>query len=283
MLSTLPHSQLGLTPLASGFHLGEAPRWFEGLLWFSDSLGEAVHTFDLLHQSMTTLPVPGHTPGGLGFRPDGSLLIASADDRLVLSYDGEMLTRIADLTDTAPASLGDMVVDDVGRAYVGCRARDGGIIVRIDPDDTVTVVADDLDLPNGMVISADRSTLIVAESISRRLTAFTVDAADGSLSGRRVFADGLIGAPDGIAMDDDGGVWTSLTLTCQFQRIVAGGAVTACIDVGDRTAIACTLGGPGRRMLFLLSSSGVDAHRLSGLKLSRLDAVTVDIPGAGLP
>src|SRR6202022_3819286 len=106
----------GLTPLANGFCFGEGPRWFEGLLWFSDMLGEAVHTSDM-RGSLTTLPLPGHAPSGLGFRPDGSLLIASAEDRVVLCYDGETVVTVADLAGLVPADLGDMVVDDKGRAY----------------------------------------------------------------------------------------------------------------------------------------------------------------------
>lgn len=156
------------------------------------------------------------------------------------------------------------------------------MIVRIDPDDTVTVAAGDLDFPNGMVVTPDGSTLIVAESTGRRLTAFTIGAG-GELSDRRVFADGLDGPPDGITLDAEGGVWASMTLAHEFQRIVAGGAVTDRIDMGDRTAIACTLGGPERRTLFLLSSTDAYPERLIGTKLSRVDALTVDVPGAGRP
>lgn len=270
-----------LTPLANGFCFGEGPRWFEGLLWFSDMLGEAVHTVNL-HGDMTKLALAGHAPSGLGFRPDGSLLIASTENRQVLRYDGETVTTLADLSDIVPANLGDMVVDDAGGAYVGSQAFEGGVIVRVDPDDTSAVVAQDLDFPNGMVITPNGRTLIVAESIGRRLTAFTI-AADGSLSDRRIFADGLDGPPDGIALDASGGVWTSMTLAHQFDRVVEGGTVTDRIDIGDRTAVACTLGGPERRTLFMLSSTSAYPQRLVGTKLSRLDATTVDIPGAGLP
>ena len=270
-----------LTTLANGFCFGEGPRWFEGLLWFSDMLGEAVHTVNL-HGSMSTLALPGHAPSGLGFRPDGSLLIASTENRLVLSYDGETVSTLADLGDVVPADLGDMVVDDLGRAYVSSQAREGGVIVRIDPGGAPTVVATALDFPNGMVITADRKTLIVAESLGRRLTAFAVGP-DGGLSDRRVFADGLDGPPDGITLDADGGVWTSMTLAHSFERIAEGGTVTERIDMGERTAIACMLGGPDRRTLFLLSSTDAYPKRLIGTRLSRLDAVTVDIPGAGLP
>jgi sugar lactone lactonase YvrE len=200
----------------------------------------------------------------------------------VLRYDGENVTTIADLADLAPANLGDMVIDDAGRAYIGSQAFTGGVIIRLDPDDSARVVAEDLEFPNGMVITPDRKTLIVAESTARRLSAFTI-ADDDMLSERRVFADGLDGPPDGIALDADGAVWASMTLAHQFERIVAGGTVTDRIDMGDRVAIACALGGPERRTLFLLSSTDAYPQRLVGTRLSRLDAVTVATPGAGLP
>ena len=274
----------GLTPLATGFCFGEGPRWFEGLLWFSDMLGEAVHTVNL-GGSLTTLPLPGHAPSGLGFRPDGSLLIVSTEARQLLRYDGETVDTIADLSNVAPADLGDMVIDNLGRAYIGSQAFHGGVVLRVDPDNAVSVVAQDLDFPNGMAITADHKTLIVAESIGRRLTAFSIGA-DGELSDRQVFADGLDGPPDGICLDADGGVWTSMTLAHQFERIVAGGAnghVTHRIDIGDRAAIACMLGGPAGRTLFMLTSTDAYPKRLIGTRLSRVDTVIVDTPGAGLP
>ncbi|MEB3020178.1 SMP-30/gluconolactonase/LRE family protein [[Mycobacterium] crassicus] len=277
-----PHAD-AQTPkaLAGGFCFGEGPRWFEGLLWFSDMLGEAVHTVGL-NGSMTTVPLPGHTPTGLGFAADGSLLIASAEDRLLLRYDGDEVTTLVDLSGHVPAALGDMVIDAAGRCYVGSQAYTGGVIVRVDPDGGVHTVAEDLDFPNGMVITEDGGTLIAAESMGRRLTAYTVGA-DGGLSDRRIFADGLDGPPDGITLDAAGGVWTSMTLAHRFERITFGGVVTDRIDVGDRAAIACTLGGPQRRTLFLLTSTDAYPKRLIGTRDSRLDTVTVEIPGAGLP
>ncbi len=272
---------LAPSPLAHGFCFGEGPRWFEGLLWFSDMLGEAVHTCDM-RGSLTTVPLPGHSPSGLGFRPDGCLLIVSAEDRTVLHYDGDTIVPVADLSGLTPASLGDMVIDDAGRAYIGSQAFEGGTIIRLDPDDTATVVAEDLDFPNGMVITEDRRSLIVAESMGRRLTAFTIGD-DGELRDRRIFADNLDGPPDGIALDAHGGVWAAMTLAHQFERITAGGEVTDRIDMGDRVAIACALGGPERRTLFLLSSTDAYPQRLVGTRLARLDAVRVEVPGAGLP
>ena len=221
-------------------------------------------------------------PSGLGFRPDGTLLITSTENRQVLRYDGDTVGLIADLSALVPADLGDMVVDDVGRAYVGSQAREGGVIARVDPDDSVTRRRREPRLPQRNGDHAGPHHLIVAESIGRRLTAFTIGA-DGSLSDRRLFADGLDGPPDGICLDADGGVWVAMTLAHQFERIVEGGNVTDRIDMGDRTAIACTLGGPERRTLFLLSSTDAYPQRLIGTKLSRVDAMTVDVPGAGLP
>jgi sugar lactone lactonase YvrE len=270
----------GLTPLATGFCFGEGPRWFEGLLWFSDMLGEAVHTVTV-GGSMTTLPLPGHSPSGLGFRPDGTLLIVSTADRKLLAYDGENVSTVADLSALAPADLGDMVIDHEGRAYIGSQAFEGGVILRVDPDDTVTVVARDLDFPNGMAITPDHQTLIVAESIGRRLTAYTIGEG-GDLSDRRVFADGLDGPPDGICLDAEGGVWTAMTLAHQFERVVADGGdghVTHRIDIGDRAAIACMLGGVAGRTLFMLSSIDAYPKRLVGTRLSRVDTVIVDTPG----
>lgn len=272
--------QAGTTELAHGFCFGEGPRWFEGMLWFSDMLGEAVHTVTL-SGSMTTLPLPGHSPSGLGFRPDGTLLIVSTERRQVLRYDGDAVELLADLSDVVPAALGDMVVDEHGRAYVGSQARTDGVIVRIDPDDRVSLVAEHLDFPNGMVITPDGTTLIVAESTARRLTAFTIDA-DGGLTDRRVFAEGLDGPPDGVAVDADGGVWAALTLAQEFQRFAPdGSAVTDRVDADGRTAIACALGGVEGRTLFMVTTTDAYPERLIGTKLSRIDALMVKTPAPG--
>jgi sugar lactone lactonase YvrE len=228
---------------------------------------------------MSTLPLAGHAPSGLGFRPDGSLLIASTKRRELLRYDGDSVQTIAALTDVVPADLGDMVVDSLGRAYIGAQARDGGVVVRVDVDGSVTVVADALSFPNGMVLTPDGSTLVVAESTARRLTAFAVDAS-GGLADRRVFADGLDGPPDGLAIDALGGVWVALVLANCFVRVLDGGVITDRVDIGDRIAIACALGGPEGRTLFMLSSTDAYPERLVGSRDSRLDAVLVDVPAA---
>jgi sugar lactone lactonase YvrE len=267
------------TELANGFCFGEGPRWFEGLVWFADMLGEAVHTVNLAGAT-TTLPLPGHHPSGLGFRPDGSLLIVSTKARQVLRYDGDAVELLADVSELVPADLGDMVVDEAGRAYVGSQARECGVVVLIDTDDSVRVVAEDLDFPNGMAITPDGGTVIVAESTGRRLSAFDI-AADGSLSGRRVFAEGLDGPPDGIAIDAQGGVWVAMTLAHQFQRVEDGGTVTDRVDIGERMAIACALGGAEGRTLFLVTTHDCYPDRMAGTKLSTVEALTVELPAPG--
>ncbi|MEZ0342805.1 SMP-30/gluconolactonase/LRE family protein [Mycobacterium sp. pV006] len=277
-----------LTPLAGDFCFGEGPRWFENLVWFSDMLGEAVHTVTLDGQ-MSTLELPGNYPSGLGFCPDGTLLIVSTEARQVLRYDGESVEVYADLSDVVPAALGDLVIDSRGTAFVGSQAREGGVIVRLDPGDTraggITVVAHDLDFPNGMVLTPDGTSLIVAESVARRLTSFTIDT-DQKLTNRTVFADNLAGPPDGICLDADGGVWAALTLAHEFVRIVSDNGdarVTDRIDIGDRAAIACILGGPEDRTLFLVSAADAYPQRLLGTRLGRLEATTVDVPAAAQP
>ncbi|MCX2932404.1 SMP-30/gluconolactonase/LRE family protein [Mycobacterium sp. CVI_P3] len=266
-----------LTPLADGLSAAQSLRWFEGLLWFPSSLEEAVHTVDI-RGSMTTLPLPGHRPTGLAFRPDGSLLIASSNKRRILRYDGEVVTTFVDLSDTAPGPLGDMVVDRAGRTYILCPATEDGVLVQIDRGNNVTISAAGLDDPVGIVVTLDGRTLIVAESLGRRLTAFSI-APDGSLSGRRPFAEGLSGPPGGISIDAHGGIWTATTLAHQFQRVVAGGAVTDRIDMGDRSAIGCTLGGPSGRTLFMLSTPDCSCSIAAGRNSCRIDTVVVDIPG----
>lgn len=263
-----------LTSLASGFCFGAGPRWFEGLLWLSDMFGEAVHTVTMSGES-STLSLPGHRPSGLGFRPDGTLLIVSAEQRQILGYDGDVVTVAADLSSVTPDALGDMVVDRHGCAYVGSQARRDGVIVRVDTEGGAVVVARDLELPNGMALTPDGSALIVAESTGGRLTRFGV-AGDGTLVDRAVFADHLAGPPVGICLDGAGGVWTATTLGCSFDRVLPGGEIADRIDMGDRKAIACTLGGPEDRTLFLLSSADLLPERLLGTRSSRLDATMVD-------
>src|ERR671917_2373594 len=199
--------------LTTGLVFGESPRWHDGRLWFSDMGANEVAAVDLEGTSEVVARVPA-MPMGTGWLPDGCLLIVSAlDGRLVRRKpDGSLVTH-ADLTTLGEHPWSDMVVDGRGNAYIGNIGFDfpggefaPGIVALVTPDGSAQQVADDVAFPNGMVVTPDSFTLILAESYANRLTAFHI-AADGSLSNRRVWADLEDGVPDGICLDVEGAVW----------------------------------------------------------------------------
>ncbi len=273
------------TPLADGFVFGEGPRWREGRLWLSDMHGEAVYSITLEGKTTLELSLPGKKPSGLGFLPDGSLLIVSMAERELLRLDPHGHTTVhADLSALVSDELNDMVVDAQGTAFVGSypSERGTGVLVRVTPDGSAQIVAEGLDFPNGTVISADGRSLILAESIGRQFTAFDIDGAK-RLSGRRVVASTGDAAPDGITLDAEGGIWAGYPLAHEFRRVLPGGEVTDRIPIGERMAIACTLGGEDRRTLFLLSAADWSAKALQGRRTGTVETVRVGVAGAGLP
>jgi sugar lactone lactonase YvrE len=222
--------------LADGFVFGEGPRWHDGRLWLSDMHGEAVYTTTLEGKTTRQLSLPGKKPSGLGFLPTGSVLVVSMTDRQLLRLDPNGTTTVhADLAHLVADELNDMVVAEDGTAFVGSypRERGTGVIVRVATDGAAQIVAEGLDFPNGTVISPDGRTLIVAESIGRQFTAFEVDSAK-NLSGRRVVATTGDAAPDGIALDAEGGIWAGYPLAHEFRRVLPGGEVTDRIPRGSR-------------------------------------------------
>jgi sugar lactone lactonase YvrE len=274
-----------LTLLADGFVFGEGPRWHDGVLWFSDMHGEAVYSATMTGEVVRRLELPGKKPSGLGFLPDGSTLIVSMTDRAVLRLDPNGSVEIhAALDHLVQDEINDMVVAADGTAFVGTYSTtpDGGVLVRIAPDGKADIAADGLDFPNGTVITADGKTLIVAESKARRFTAYDL-ADDRTLSGRRVVATTPDAAPDGIALDAEGGIWAGFPLGHEFRRVLPGGDVTDRIPLGEDMGIACALGGDDRRTLFLLSSRSWDAKALGGARTSTVKMVRVSVPGAGTP
>ncbi len=200
-------------------------------------------------------------PSGLGWLPDGSLLISSMTRRSVMRYDGSDLTVHADLSSLAPHDINDMCVDRHGHAFVGQFGYDmwsgaapvAAALLRVDPDGSAHEVADDLRMANGMVITGDHSTLLVAESWGKCITAFDL-ADDGSLSNRRMWAD-LPDYPDGIGIDAQDAVWVASPVSDRFIRVVEGGEVTRAIDAAGRHAIACEVGGTDGRTLFMLTAT----------------------------
>lgn len=265
----------------------EGPRWHDGRLWFSDFFSHRVLAVDL-QGNVETVAEVAQQPSGLGWTPDGTLLVVSMLDRRLLAIEGGDQRVVADLSDLAGGPCNDMVVDKQGRAYVGNFGsydgeRPATVMVRVDPDGSMTVVAEEIAFPNGTVISAAGSTLVVAETRASRLTAFDV-ADDGSLSNRRVWAqlDGVF--PDGTCLDAEGAIWVADAGPegHRVLRVLEGGRIERAISVGDQRAFACMLGGPERKTLFICtcSGSGADvAQKTDG----RIEMVEVDTPGAGLP
>lgn len=281
----MPEGRLAPELLTSGLVFGEGPRWRNDRLWFSDMHGEAVWTVDLSGRQELVVELPGRRPSGLGFLPDGDLLIVSMLEREILRWNQSGISLHADVSDLIADACNDMVVSSDGRAYVGSfppPSAPTGSMVLVEPDGTHRTVAEDVIIPNGSVITPDGQTLIVAESLGRRLTAFAI-ASDGSLTDRRVYADCPERGPDGICMDEDGGIWTAMPLARVFERILPGGEVTHSISVEGRMAIACALGGPGRRTLFLLSANDHSPEALRGTRDGRIDVVRVPVAGAGIP
>lgn len=267
----------------------EGPRWHNGRLWFSDMLAHEVVAVDLGGRRETIVAVP-EQPSGLGWLPDGRLLVVSMVDRKLLRLDPDGLAVAADLVNLAPHHCNDMVVDAQGRAYIGNFGFDlwneearGTALIMVTPEGHAGVVAEDMWFPNGMAITPDGRTLIVAETVAHRLTAFDT-AEDGSLSHRRVWAQ-VDARPDGICLDAEGCVWMASPREPRaFLRIAEGGEVLDRIDLADRSAYACALGGVDRRTLFLLEAfASRPADGTGGRSNGRIRMVEVEVPGVGLP
>jgi sugar lactone lactonase YvrE len=267
----------------------EGPRWHEGRLFFSDQHDRRVVRMDPSGATDTVVEVP-EQPSGLGWLPDGRMLIVSMRDRRVLRLENGELVEHADLSTLATGECNDMVVDAHGRAYVGNFGFDmyGGeearetCMIRVDPDGTASVAADALSFPNGTVITADGGTMIVGESYGGRLTAFTIGA-DGALGERRLFAQLQGAVPDGICLDEQGAVWVACPLTGRVLRVREGGEVLDEIKVTHDFAFACMLGGDDRRTLYMCTAASSDPTVTRDLRSGRIEAIEVDVPGAGLP
>ncbi len=276
--------------LLEGIVFGEGPRWRDGKLWFSDIWGRQVMTVDLDGRPEVVVSLPGDDrPSGLGFLPDGTPLVVGMGDRKVWRLGPGAPALAADLSDGS-TGLNDMCVDQQGRAYLDCMTETGGSLALLEIDGTVRTVADDLSGPNGIAITADGRTLIVAEFQGNRLTAFDVDP-NGSLSGRRTFAEIQDAAPDGICVDAEGAIWAGLPLKREFQRIVEGGQVTHRITCEGKATVAPMLGGPDRRTLFLMTArttwEGMEVMtndaRIRDRSVGWVETARVDVPGAGWP
>jgi len=292
--------------VADGFSFIEGARWRDGRLFASDIFNKQVLTIDGSGKVTPICTVPGF-PSGLGFAPDGSLLIVSQADRRVMRWTGFRLEPWADLSTILPFMCNDMLIDHQGRAYVGNYGWDSDedpttqstSIALVQPDGNASVVADDLVFPNGMVLSPDSRTLYVAETYAARVSAFDV-APDGSLSNRRIWASfsakqfptiedakraGVI-LPDGMALDAEGALWMGDAGGRAAVRVAEGGKVLECVDTKDLTTYSVALGGPDRRTLFLgaaTPSLQIELPLHPGVTRSSVFSCRVEVPGVGLP
>ncbi len=277
-----------LRVLIDGLAFPEGPRWRAGKLYFSD-----MHAHQVLAIAMTGGPeviceVPGQ-PSGLGWLPDGRMLVVSMKDRKLMRRDTDGLKTVADLSKLAPFDCNDMVVDARGRAYIGNFGFDlyanetprPTTLVMVSPDGAARVVAEDLMFPNGMVITPDGKTLIVGETFGARLTAFDI-AADGSLANRRVWADLGTSPPDGICLDAENAIWVACPTKSEVIRVKNGGEVIERIKV-ETDAFACMLGGAGGRVLFIATAPNSDPEKCRASRNGRIEYARVEVPRAGLP
>ncbi len=276
-----------LEVLLDGLRFPEGPRWHEGRLWFSDMHDQRVVALGLDGASETVVETPQHC-SGLGWLPDGRLLVVSMQDRRLLRLDPEGLSVLAELSEVATFHCNDMVVDAQGRAYVGNFGFDlheqgkpvPADLALVRPDGRVERAAEGLRFPNGTVITPDGHTLVIGESFGACLTAFDVGP-DGRLSNRREWARLEQAMPDGICLDAEGGIWLASPVSHGVLRVLEGGEVTHRIPVEEQ-AFACMLGGPERRHLFVCTA-GASGPKETHVRSGRIEVVEVDVPGAGLP
>ena len=278
-----------LQTLMTGIAFGESPRWHDERLWLSDWGAQEVIAVDLEGKSEVIVRMPSF-PFCIDWLPDGRLLIVSARDRLLLRQepDGSLVTH-TDLSSLSNHPWNDIAVDGRGNAYIGNIGFDfpggefvPGILALVTPDGSVRQVAEGVAFPNGIVVTPDNSTLIVAESYANRLTAFDI-AADGGLSNRRMWADLGDGVPDGICLDAEGAVWYGDVPNKRCVRVREGGEVLQTIAL-DRGCFACMLGGPDRKTLFMVAQEwGGMESTTDRARTGQVLTVPAPAPGAGWP
>jgi sugar lactone lactonase YvrE len=293
-----------ITTLIDGLSFTECPRWRDGRLYFSDRYTRGVLAVSP-DGSVATYARTDGLPAGIGFLPDGRLLITSMIDRKVLrrEQDGAIVEH-ADLSALAPGRLNDMLVDDDGRAWVGNFGFDlfnaepvrSTVLICVEPDGTPSIAARDLAFPNGAVLTPDRRTLIIAETLANRLSAFTVS--HGRLSERRTWAafgdppattdvgrilEEAAVVPDGICLDAEGAVWVADVLNRRVIRVTEGGAIVQELSTGALCAFACMLGGDDGQTLFVCAAPTFDETEAAANHRSSILMTRVDVPRAGLP
>ena len=275
--------------LVDGLCFAEGPRWRNGKLYFSDMHANTVYTVDGTGSLETVVRLNDDQPSGLGWLPDGRLLIVSMTERKLLVFDKTSLSVMADLSNLASCHCNDMVTDALGRSYVGNFGFDlhasetfkKAEIILVEPDGNCRIVAKELAFPNGTVITPDERTLIVAESMAASLTAFDINP-DGSLSNRRLWAKLDKAVPDGICLDSAGGIWVASPSSNEALRVEEGGKVTDRVAVAT-SAFACMLGGEHGKTLHILTSRNSDPESCAREQSGAIEITEVKHAGAGWP
>jgi sugar lactone lactonase YvrE len=292
------------TTLLDGLSFTECPRWRHGRLYFSDRYTRRVLAVSI-DGSVETYARTDGLPAGIGFLPDNRLLITSMLDRKVLRVEPDgAIVEHANLSALAPGYLNDMLVDHEGYAWVGNFGFDlfageparPTALIRVAPDGTPSIAAHDLAFPNGAVLAQDGLTLIIAETLANRLSAFTVS--NGQLSERRTWAafgdppattnvGKILGqadvAPDGICLDAEGAVWVADVLNQRLIRVVEGGAIVDELKTNGLCAFACMLGGDDGQTLFACAAPTFDHTEAAIHHRSTILMTRVEVPHAGLP
>lgn len=268
--------------------LGESPRWHDGRLWFCDWVAREIVAVDKQETREVMVAEAPVLPFCIDWLPDGRLLVVAGREARLLRQepDGRFVTHV-DLSDFASTPWNEIVVDGRGNVYLnntGFEFPGGqfapGFIVQVKPDRSVRRVADGLAFPNGMAITPDNRTLIVAESYANALTAFDIEP-DGTLGNRRVWASVDGSAPDGICLDEVGAAWYADVPNRCCVRVREGGEMLETIEL-DRGGFACMLGGADRRTLYVLAAEWGGPQSIGG-KTGVLLAAEVSVPGAGWP
>lgn len=283
--------------LAEGLYFGEGPRWHDGRLWFSDFYAHAVKSVDESGAVRTELELDDQ-PSGLGWLPDGRLLVVAMKERAVKRLDPSGLVLHADISQLTAHLCNDMVVDGQGTAWVGnfgfnldaeFKNRGGEVfndhpvtnLVRVDPDGSSHTAAEAMHFPNGSVVTPDGKTLIVAETLAGCLTAFTINA-DKSLSNRRIWAAIEGTAPDGICLNEDNQVWVANAVGPEVLLVAEGGEVIRRV-ITSQPCYACMLGGSDGKTLFAITAESSDGEAAAAAKTGKVETLSVDKAGAGWP
>jgi len=277
--------------LMKGIAFGEQPRWHENRLWFSDWGPPEIIAVDVEGNHEVVLQARTF-PCCVDWLPDGTLIVVSGREGLLLRRepDGSLVTHANLGAASRPPAGNELVVDGRGNAYVNGGGFDltageafaQGVIVLVTRDGSVRQVADGFAFPNGMLVTPDNSTLIVAESYAKKLTAFDI-AKDGSLSNRRLWADLGEGVPDGICLDSENAVWYGDVPNQRCVRVREGGEVLETIEL-DRGCFACALGGADRRTLFMMATEwNGPAAMFAEPRTGQVLTAEAPAPGVGWP